>query len=52
VQRNDQQFPILQKNSRLRFARQIVLEEQEDQKQQGWIDEMRLAELYKESASK
>jgi hypothetical protein len=42
----------LQKNSRLRFARQIVLEEQEDQKQQGWIDEMRLAELYKESASK
>jgi hypothetical protein len=43
----------LQKNSRLRYARKIVLDEQEDQKEQGGvIDGVRLAELYKESASK
>ena len=42
----------LQKTSRLRYARKIVRDEQEEQKEQGTIDEARLAVLYKESASK
>lgn len=42
----------LQKNSRLRYARRVVLDEQEEQKERGEIYDERLAELYKESASK